>query len=93
MSERFLDRKLKSGIEMIDASAIMAKEKHYKTSTLRGRYAITEDTTINQIMKIISSPSYRFVKRLRYMLLEIAKMILGNSYITLRRKIFEICKI
>lgn len=93
VSERVLDGMLKSGIEMIDTSAIMTKEKHYKTSTLRGRYAITEDTTINQIMKIISSPSYRFVKRLRYMLLEIAKMILGSSYLTLRRKIFEICKI
>lgn len=77
---------LKSGIELIDTSAITNKVRHYKSTTLRGRYAITEDTTIQQLMKIISSPSYRIVKRLRYELLEIAKMILGNSYLTIRKK-------
>lgn len=93
ISKKVLDGMLKSGIELIDTSAITNKVRHYKSTTLRGRYAITEDTTIQQLMKIISSPSYRIVKRLRYELLEIAKMILGNSYLTIRKKIFELCKI
>lgn len=73
ISKIVLDGMLKSGIEIIDTSAITNKVRHYKTTTLRGRYAITETTTIKQLMKIISSPSYRIIKRLRYELLEIAK--------------------
>ena len=93
VSKVVLDGMLKSGVDVIDTSAITTKEKRYKSATLRGRYAITEDTSINQLMNIISSPSYRLVKWLRYELLEIAKMVLGNSYLTIRKKIIEMCKI
>ena len=79
ISKIVLDGMLKSGIEIIDTSAITNKVRHYKTTTLRGRYAITETTTTKQLMKIISSPSYRILKRLRYELLEIAKMVLGKD--------------
>lgn len=93
ISKMVLDGMLKSGIEIIDTSSITNKVRHYKCSTLRGRYVITEETTIKQLMKIISSPFYRIIKRLRYELLEIAKIVLGNSYLTIRKKIFESCKI
>lgn len=76
ISKMVLDGMLKSGIEIIDTSSITNKVRHYKSSTLRGRYVITEETTIKQLMKIISSPFYRIIKRLRYELLEIAKKFL-----------------
>lgn len=86
-SRRVLDGMLKSGIEMIDTSANTTKIKYYKSAELRGRYAITEDTTIDNLMRLISSPSYRFIKRVRYDCLELAKVILGSSYLTVRKRI------
>ena len=76
-----------AGIDLVDTSAITTQIKRYKSATLRGRYAITENTTVDNLMRLISSPFYRFKKRVRYEILEIAKAILGNSYLTIRKKI------
>ena len=86
-SKLVIDGMLDAGIDFVDTSAITTKIKRYKSVTLRGRYAITEDTTVDNLMQLISSPFYRFKKWVRYEILEIAKTILGNSYLTIRKRI------
>lgn len=86
-SKPVIDGMLNAGVDLVDTSAITTQIKHYKSATLRGRYAITEDTTVDNLMQLVSSPFYRFKKRVRYEILEIAKAILGNSYLTIRKRI------
>lgn len=89
-SKLVLDSMLESGIEMIDTSATRTTIKHYVSAIVRGRYAITEDTTIINLMHLVSSPYYRFVKRVRYVFLEMLKAILGGMYLVIRKKILSI---
>ena len=86
-SKTVIEGMLDAGIALVDTSAITTQIKHYKSATLRGRYAITEDTTVDNLLQLVSSPFYRFKKRVRYEILEIAKAILGNSYLTIRKRI------
>ncbi len=87
VSKPVIDGMLKSGIDLVDTSAMTTQIKQYKSATLRGRYAITEDTTVDNLMQLVSSPFYRFKKFVRYEILEIAKVILRNSYLTIRKRI------
>lgn len=89
ISKQCIDELLKFGIESVDTSATTTQIKHYKAAILRGRYAITEDTTIDDLMRLVSSPFYRFLKKIRYKILEIAKFVLGNSYLTIRKRLLE----
>lgn len=91
-SRRVIDCMLKSGIYLVDTSAITTQIKRYKSATIRGRYAITEETTVDNIIQLVSSPFYRFNKWVRYEILEIAKVVLGNSYLIIRKKFLEMSK-
>lgn len=89
VSKQCIDELLKIGIDLVDTSSTTTHIKQYKTAILRGRYAITEDTTIDDLMKLVSSPFYRCLIKVRYEILEIAKIVLGDSYLTIRKKILE----
>lgn len=86
-SKQVVDGMIESGIDLVDTSAITTQSKSYKSAILRGRYAITENTTVGDIIQLISSPFYRTKKWVRYEILEIAKIVLGNSYLAIRKKI------
>lgn len=89
VSKPVIDGMLNAGIDLVDTSAITTQIKRYKSAILRGRYAITEDTTVDNLMHLVSSPFYRFKKRVRYVILEMAKAILGNSYLAIRKRILK----
>lgn len=73
-----------SGIKVIDTSATTTKQSQFKNASIRGRYAITDDMSVDMVMQIIESPSFRLRKAFRWHLLSIAKALLGNSYIKIR---------
>lgn len=88
-SKDVLEAMIQSGIETIDTSATTTKIMHYESAVLRGRYAVTEDVTVEQLMQIVSSPLCRFKKRMRYEVLELAKAMLGRWYLTIREKLLR----
>lgn len=86
-SKEVLDAMISSGITSIDTSATTTKQSRYLNSRIRGRYAITDDMTTAQVMQIITSPAFRFKKAMRWQILQIAKALLGNAYLSIRSKI------
>lgn len=72
------------GISIIDTSAATTSQSHFNKAIIRGRYVITADTKIDDVMRIITSPIYRFKKSLRWQILSFAKLILGDAYLKIR---------
>lgn len=86
-SKEVLDAMANAGIMTIDTSATTTHQSTHDGATLRGRYAITDDMTTEQVMQIITSSSFRFRKALRWYILSAAKALLGDSYLKIRNKL------
>lgn len=73
-----------AGISTIDTSATTTRSSHFNGAIVRGRYAITDDTRVEDVIRLLTSPTYRLQKSLRWHILSFAKKILGNTYLTIR---------
>ncbi len=74
-----------SGIEVIDTSATTTRHTRFGRATVRGRYAVTADMSVDDVMSLLTSPLCRFKKDVRWRLLSVAKSVLGNSYLKIRK--------
>lgn len=86
-SRKVLDAMYNARISNIDTSATTTTKTRFKNAIIRGRYAVTDDFTTKQVMQIISSPSFRLRKAIRWHILSFAKAILGDTYLSLRTKL------
>ena len=83
-SKEVLQAMNSSGISTIDTSATTTRLSHFNNSIVRGRYAITDGTKVDEVLRLLTSPICRLHKSLRWHILSIAKKILGNTYLTIR---------
>jgi peptidoglycan/xylan/chitin deacetylase (PgdA/CDA1 family) len=75
------------GITKIDTSATTTHQSRIGAIIVRGRYAITENMSTDQVLAIVSSPLYRLKLAIRWYVLAIAKAILGNAYLSIRARL------
>lgn len=76
-----------NGLKHIYTSDPITKVYNYKDSEVIGRYAITNDYSTKKVMSIVVSPWIRFKHLARFRCLGIAKTLLGEVYLTIRKKI------
>lgn len=84
-SKAVLTAMISAGIDVIDTSATTTRVGRFENATIRGRYAVTDGMSVDEVMSLLSSPLCRFRKDLRWRMLSIAKCILGNSYLKIRK--------
>lgn len=73
-----------SGIDTIYNSTPTTKEHTQGGIKIYGRYAITNDMSLEKVLGIVSNKGVRHRIQLRYGVLALAKKLLGNSYLKLR---------
>ena len=56
---------------------------------VKGRYAITDADTVGSVMKIVDSRFTRIVKAARFRGLALAKTLLGESYLKIRKTLLK----
>lgn len=88
-SKAILESMISSGITVIDTSATTTRQRRFKSALVRGRYAVTDDMTVSQLMKLLNSPAYRFKIAMRWYALSFAKKMLGNTYLSIRSKLVK----
>lgn len=74
------------GIKQIYTSDPITKVFNYKDSEVIGRYAITDRDSIKDVINLVGSPWIRFKNLARFRCLGIAKALLGETYLTIRKK-------
>ena len=83
-SKAVLQAMIDNGITLIYDSTPTTKKRPYKGVTVVGRYAVTNDMSPESVLNILKSPSKRGLISLRYGVLKLAKMILGDSHLRIR---------
>lgn len=83
-SKTILQAMVEAGITNIDTSATTTHIRKFHNASIRGRFAITDEMPVDEVMLLIKSPFCRLKKNIRWRLLSIAKIILGDSYLKLR---------
>lgn len=78
-----------NGITLIYDSTPTTKKRSYKGATIVGRYAITNDMSPESVLSIITSPYKRARITLRYDILRLAKIVLGDSYLRIRNHLLK----
>lgn len=78
-----------SGINEIYTSEASAKTRKKNAYSIKGRYAITADMTADDVIAIITSPLTRFKISFRNRVLSIAKWLLGDYYLAIRKKVIK----
>ena len=78
-----------SGINEIYTSEASAKTRKKNGYSIKGRYAITADMTADDVIAIITSPLTRFKISFRNRVLSIAKWLLGDYYLAIRKKVIK----
>lgn len=78
-----------AGIDTIYTSNPTSKVKKNRDYTLIGRYAVTADMSCDDVLAIVSSPYKRFRISCRQQILNLAKMMLGNYYLSIREKLIK----
>ncbi len=76
-----------AAIDEIYTSTPTSKIKQKKNYSLIGRYAVTADMSCDDVLAIVSSSYKRFKIGCRQKILNLTKMILGNYYLTIRKKL------
>lgn len=77
------------GYNNVYTSEPIEKPKVKNGLNLYGRYGIRESMSDDYVLSIISSPYVRMKIKVRKTVLNLAKIILGNSYITIRELLFN----
>lgn len=76
-----------SGITEIHTSTPTTSVKAFRDAIVKGRFAITCDDTPQSVITLISSPITRFRKETRQKLLDFTKAILGDAYLSIRKRL------
>lgn len=79
----------RAGITEIHTSQPTVHFRQSGSTIIKGRYAITEMDSVEAVMKIVSSRFTRMTKATRFKCLAIAKALLGESYLKIRRKLLK----
>lgn len=88
-SKDVLQAMLDNGITLIYDSTPTTKKRSYKGATIVGRYAITNDMSPASVLSIVTSPYKRARITLRYDILRLAKIVLGDSYLRIRNHLLK----
>lgn len=84
-SRQVLRAMIDAGMSEIHTSEPISKTKHYGRAKIVGRYAVTDDYAVADVVALLSSPLTRFKMAFRYKLLGMAKTVLGDFYLTIRK--------
>lgn len=79
----------KFGYKKIYTSKPSTKILEKNNVSIIGRYAITCNMSTDFVLKIVSSPKIRLKIKIRNTILNIAKTLLGNLYLTIRKEILK----
>ena len=88
-SKGVLQAMLDNGITLIYDSTPTTKKRSYKGATIVGRYAIINDMSPASVLSIITSPYKRARITLRYDILRLAKIVLGDTYLRIRNHLLK----
>lgn len=80
---------ISSDICEIYTSSPTSKVSKKKNYTLIGRYAVTSEMTTDEVLSIVTSPYKRFKIGCRQQILDLAKRLLGNCYLSIRKKLIN----
>lgn len=73
----------------IYTSCPSAKVHKHGDYTVRGRFSVTTEMNTKQVLAIVSSPCKRLMIGCRQKILNLFKILLGNYYLTIRKKLIK----
>lgn len=88
-SAEVLEAMLQAGITEIHTSEPTTACRRHGGAMVKGRYAITDADTVGSVMKIVDSRFTRIVKAARFRGLALAKTLLGESYLKIRKTLLK----
>lgn len=88
-SSEILKSMVSSDISNIYTSCPTSKTTNKQNYTLIGRYAVTADMSTDEVLSIVTSPYKRFKISCRQQILDLAKRLLGNHYLSIREKLIK----
>lgn len=77
------------GIKDVYTSEPSEKPKHHDNLNIYGRYGIRDSMTIDEVLAIAFDNKTKNKIRYKKTMLNLLKIIMGNSYITIREKFFK----
>lgn len=88
-SEEIINSITSAGIHDVYTSQPTSKTKNMGNCTLIGRYAVTTDMSTDDVLSIVISPYKRYKIECRQQILDLAKKLLGNYYLSIRKKLIK----
>lgn len=79
----------KAGFNRLYTSAPSDKIRNRGGQRIVGRYVVHKDTSLDDVVRIVTSSTFRIKLTIRYMVLELAKWILGSSYISIKNRLLS----
>ena len=86
-SEAVIRKMEECGYTSIYTSTPTTRLKHRNAATVYGRYAITDACSADDVMRLVSSSTYRLLLSARTAVLGVAKYLLGENYLKIRKKL------
>ena len=86
-SEAVIRKMEECGYTSIYTSTPTTRLKHRNAATVYGRYAITDACSADDVMRLVSSPTYRLLLSARTAVMGVAKYLLGENYLKIRKKL------
>lgn len=78
-----------TGINEIYTSRPSTKVKKQSNHIIIGRYAVTDEMTTEAVLSIVSSSFKRLKIGLKQSILDLAKIVLGDYYLSIRKKLIK----
>ena len=92
-NQKILDIALENGFNTIFTSQPTTRIKQLSNAKVIGRYAIVHNTKEKDIIRLLSSPLFRYIVELKYLILQFLKIVFGSNYfkvkLILRRYLFR----
>lgn len=77
------------GLTEIYTSQPTVRSRLYKNHKIYGRYVVHSDMSVQDVLRIVSSKSYRFKQSLKWHMLNVIKSVLGSSYDNIKATIIN----
>lgn len=87
-SNKVLEAIRKANIKEVYTSKPTCKQRKYKDITLNGRFVVLDGMTEGDIVELIKSKKEKQLLLLKWRVLNVVKLILGNKYEVVKQKIF-----
>jgi len=87
-SNKVLEAIRKANIKEVYTSKPTCKQRQYKGISLKGRFVVLDGMTDDDIVNLINSKRKRQLLLLKWRILNVVKLILGNKYEVVKQKIF-----